>query len=118
MKNRARIYFLYWVRYFTGRPTSRLREGEEAAPRAEARGLQCREELAPTLLAALAAITTAPVRVSELADGPLFDAFGKRCFAQVAPLAPTGNHYPLIRSLHTRTERFVRNPALKMGFLE
>ena len=61
----------------------RLREGEEAAPRAEARGLQCREELAPTLLAALAAITTAPVRVSELADGPLFDAFGKRCFAQV-----------------------------------
>ena len=61
----------------------RLREGEEAPPRAEARGLQCREELAPTLLAALAAITTAPVRVSELADGPLFDAFGKRCFAQV-----------------------------------
>ena len=40
-------------------------------------------ELAPTLPAALAAITTAPVPVSELANGPLFDAFGKRCFAQV-----------------------------------
>ena len=47
------------------------------------RGLVCRDELAPALLAALAALTTSPTRIEDLMDGDYFDRFSKVCFADV-----------------------------------